>query len=192
MYEDIIAVMAKASVGDATARVAVPETVDPDDKVSSLALALNTLLDDLDFQNQELRRSYAEIQSQQEAIRRLWTPLLTVAERVLLLPLVGWIDAQRSQQIIEAVLERVHAVGARVVIVDLTAVPELGSPAASALGRLATAVHLLGAEIVIAGIGAAVAHAMTMAGIDFRKVRTEANLAQAIHSSTKEALRGKG
>lgn len=53
-YEDIIAVMAQAAVGDATARVAVPETVGPDDKVSSLALALNTLLNDLDSQRSSL------------------------------------------------------------------------------------------------------------------------------------------
>lgn len=189
-YEDILRVMAKASVGDATARVAVHEDADLDDPVSALALALNILLDDLDLQHRELRRSYAEIQAQQAAIRRLWTPVLTVAEHVLLLPLLGWIDIERAQQMMATVLNRIHASGARAVIVDLTGVPKIDAHAAAALGRLASAVHLLGAGVVIAGISAAVAQAMTVAGIDFQNMRMEADLAKAIRSALALVRRG--
>jgi len=190
-YQDIISVMAKASIGDATARVAVPECPDDDDEAAALAVALNMLLDDLDLRHQELQRSYLEIKAQQEAIRRLWTPILTVADRVLLLPLVGWIDAERAKQIQEVVLQRIHVARARVVIIDLTAVPEIDSHAAGALGRLASAARLLGAELVIAGISTAVAQAMTVAGLDLRDMRTEADMVQAIRSSTETARRGK-
>lgn len=191
-YRDIISVMAKASIGDATARVAIPECPDDDDEASALAVALNMLLDDLDLRHQELQRSYTEIKAQQEAIRRLWTPLLTVADRVLLLPLLGCIDAERAKQVLEVVLQRIHAARARVVIIDLTAVPEIDSHAAGALGRLTSAVRLLGAELVIAGISATVAQAMTVAGLDLQDMRTEADLAQAIRSSSETARRGKG
>ena len=41
-YEDILGVMAKRSIGDTTARVALPAAPDPDDPISLLALALNS------------------------------------------------------------------------------------------------------------------------------------------------------
>lgn len=190
-YEDIIAVMAQASIGNTSARVVVSDQPDADDKISSLAISLNILLDDLNFQQEQLRRSLAEVHAQQETIRRLWTPLLTVADHVLLLPIVGWIDADRARQMMEIVLERIHQMGARAVIIDLTGVSEIGTHAAGALGALARAAHLLGAEVVIAGLSAAVAQAMTGAEVDFRNTRTEANLARAIRSSLMIARSGK-
>ncbi len=181
-YADLIGVMAQAAMGDATARVAVSEEPAAEDEISSLALALNMLLDDMDLKSRELRNSYAEIQAQHAAIRRLWTPILTVAERVLLIPLIGWIDVERSQQMLETALTQIHRVGARALIIDLTAVPEIDAQGALALGRLTSATKLLGAEVVIAGISAAVAQSMTLAGIDLRNLCTKANLAQAISS----------
>jgi PAS domain S-box-containing protein len=67
--DDLYAVVAAASIGDATARVAVPE--DATDPVSRLAIALNVLLDDLAFRAAEATAHQASLQLVQEQNRRL-------------------------------------------------------------------------------------------------------------------------
>jgi signal transduction histidine kinase len=54
-FDEIFAVMSKASVGDASARVVVPDDAPPDDLATRFAVALNLLLDDLTFRADEAR-----------------------------------------------------------------------------------------------------------------------------------------
>jgi PAS domain S-box-containing protein len=55
-FDDIFAVMAAASVGHRTARVAVPDNPQLDDTATKFAIALNILLDDLALRSGELDR----------------------------------------------------------------------------------------------------------------------------------------
>src|SRR5437870_8605699 len=60
------------------------------------------------------------IRQQQEAIRELSTPVLQVRERLLILPIIGVIDAQRARQLTEQLLRGIRANRAKVVVVDVT------------------------------------------------------------------------
>jgi hypothetical protein len=53
-FDDVFAVMSAASVGDLTARVAVPDSPQLDDTATKFAIALNILLDDLTLRAREL------------------------------------------------------------------------------------------------------------------------------------------
>src|SRR5258708_23295307 len=48
------------------------------------------------------------IRQQQEAIRELSTPVLQVRERLLILPIIGVIDAQRARQMTEQLLRAIR------------------------------------------------------------------------------------
>jgi rsbT co-antagonist protein RsbR len=73
------------------------------------------------------------IRQQQEAIRELSTPVLQVRERLLILPIIGAIDAQRARQLTEQLLRGIRSNRARVVVVDITGVPAIDSVVANHL-----------------------------------------------------------
>jgi PAS domain S-box-containing protein len=60
-FDDIFAVMAAASVGNASARTDVPDDPQLDDIPTRFAVALNVLLDDLAFRTDALRLSEQEL-----------------------------------------------------------------------------------------------------------------------------------
>ena len=62
------------------------------------------------------------IREQQDAIRELSTPVLQVRERLLILPIIGGLDAQRARQLTEQLLGAIQANRARVVVIDITGV----------------------------------------------------------------------
>jgi rsbT co-antagonist protein RsbR len=101
---------------------------------------------------------------------------------VLLVPLVGAIDAARAQQIIERVLEGVNAEQAEIVLLDLTGVPLVDSHVASSLVQTARAATLLGAEVLLVGIRPEIAQSIIGLGLDLQRIRTFSSLAVALQS----------
>src|SRR6266581_8038581 len=73
------------------------------------------------------------IRQQQKAIRELSTPVLQVRERLLILPIIGVIEAQRARQLTEQLLRGIRANRAKVVVVDVTGVPAIDSAVANHL-----------------------------------------------------------
>jgi two-component system cell cycle sensor histidine kinase/response regulator CckA len=72
-FDDVFEVMSAASIGDATARVALPAEPDHDDPATRLAVALNILLDDLALRTADLAETEERLRQAQkmEAIGRL-------------------------------------------------------------------------------------------------------------------------
>ena len=128
----------------------------------------------------ELRARDEAIKRQDEMIKRLSTPVIAVAEGVLLLPIVGPFDTRRAADTTAALLRAIAAQRARAVIVDLTGVEDFDAATASALVRLAAAAGLLGAEVVLAGIGPSVAQAIVALGADLRRLRSVATAGEAL------------
>ncbi len=120
------------------------------------------------------------IEAQQMAIRELSTPLLPLAENVVALPLVGTIDSARAQQVMETLLEGVAQFRAEVAIVDITGVSVVDSQVANALIQAAQAVNLLGARVVLTGIGPAIAQTLVGLGVDLGAIVTRGNLQSGI------------
>lgn len=118
---------------------------------------------------------------QQETIRKLATPILSVGAGVLLLPILGSIDPSRASDMIASVLDAVSRQRARTVIVDLTAVEHFDVETAEHLVRLCGATALLGAHAFLAGITAATAQ--TIVGLDstaLQRVSVTATAGEAI------------
>jgi anti-anti-sigma regulatory factor/HAMP domain-containing protein len=118
------------------------------------------------------------------------TPVLPVAEGVLLMPLIGALDDQRAAQALQVLLQTVEAQGAGIVILDVTGLPLIDMAVAATLLRAAQAVRLLGASVILAGIRPEVAQ--TLIALDMRLdlllpvANLQAAVALALRRSRKE------
>ncbi|MRG93623.1 PAS domain-containing protein [Polyangium spumosum] len=123
------------------------------------------------------RKLQDEVMSLQEAtLRALSTPLLPIAEGVVVMPLIGNIDARRAEQVLETLLPGIVENHASIVILDVTGVPVVDAQVANALVQAARAVELLGAEVVLTGIQPAMARTLVDIGIELGRIRTQSTL----------------
>jgi rsbT co-antagonist protein RsbR len=120
------------------------------------------------------------IRKQASAIMDLGTPVVEVWDGILLLPIVGIIDTQRSQKIMESMLEQIVASGASMVLIDITGVSVVDTAVAGHLIQTFQAARLLGAEVVLCGISSKVAQTMVQLGVDLGEMTTRASLAKGL------------
>jgi len=126
------------------------------------------------------------IHRQQEAIRELSTPVLQVRPQLLIVPVVGALDAARLTQMETEVLAAVRRRRARVVVLDVTGVPALEPQMAERLVRTVVGVRLMGAEVIVSGLSAALAQALVSEGADLAALRSVGDLQSGIEAA--EAL----
>jgi rsbT co-antagonist protein RsbR len=120
------------------------------------------------------------IDAQRAALRELSAPLLPISDSVVILPLIGSIDTQRAQQVMETLLEGVADHHADTAIVDITGVAVVDTQVANALIQAAQAVRLLGAQVVLTGIGPAMAQTLVSLGADLSSIVTRGTLQNGI------------
>ena len=106
----------------------------------------------------------AVIRAQAAALVERSTPLIPITDDILVMPLIGTIDPDRGQGILEVALQGARDRRARVMILDVTGVPSIDTQAAAALIRTAQALRLLGVVPVLSGIRPDVARALV--GLD--------------------------
>jgi CheY-like chemotaxis protein len=120
------------------------------------------------------------IRTQNARLAELSTPLIPITDEIMVMPLIGTIDASRAKQALEAALTGVQANRAQVVIIDVTGVTVIDAAVATAFMNAATALRLLGANAVITGLSAKLAHTLVELGIDFSGVVTKGTLKSGI------------
>ena len=120
------------------------------------------------------------IQAQQATLRELSTPLMPIADGVVVMPLIGVIDSARAQQIMESLLNGVSEYKAHVALIDITGVKVVDTQVAGVLLRAAQAVRLLGAQVVLTGISPEIAQTLVHIGAEIRDVKTKATLQEGM------------
>jgi rsbT co-antagonist protein RsbR len=128
----------------------------------------------------ELERRLVTIQDQQRAIHELSAPVINVWDHVLTVPLIGTMDNQRANELIERLLGAAGRSSTRYVILDLTGVDGLDTSIAGHLLRLLLSLRLLGVEGLVTGISPQVAQTMVGLGVEFENVRTFRSLREAL------------
>jgi rsbT co-antagonist protein RsbR len=122
----------------------------------------------------------AQVQAQSAALRELSTPIIPISDKVLVLPLIGSVDQQRASQLTDELLTKIVEQRAQICIIDVTGVPVVDTMAASSLLRIAKAVRLLGAEVVLTGIRPEVAQALVGLDVDVSSIVTRRDLQNGI------------
>lgn len=92
------------------------------------------------------------IRAQERRLEELAAPVLPIAEQILVIPLIGGVDARRGAQVQSAALAAAATHRARVVLIDVTGVQAIDEAFAHALVRVAGALRLLGAHAIVTGI----------------------------------------
>lgn len=120
------------------------------------------------------------IDAQSAALRELSTPLIPVADEVVVMPLVGTLDTERAEQVMETLLNGIVQYQAAFAILDVTGVRVVDTQVAQALVRAAQAARLLGTTIILTGIGAEIAQTLGGLGADLAEVITRSTLQSGI------------
>jgi rsbT co-antagonist protein RsbR len=149
----------------------------------------NILLDKLGLYTTELYQKGREevIARQQQEMLELSTPVVSLWDGILALPLIGTLDSARTQIVMETLLNRIVETGAGIAIIDITGVPTVDTLVAQHLLKTVAAARLMGAECIISGIRPQIAQTVVHLGVDLQGVITKATLADAFAVALKKA-----
>jgi rsbT co-antagonist protein RsbR len=141
----------------------------------------NALLDKLGLYTVEVYLQSREsiISRQQQELMELSTPVVQLWDNVVALPLIGTLDSERTQVVMENLLEKVVETGASIAIIDITGVPTVDTLVAQHLLKTVAAARLMGADCIISGIRPQIAQTIVHLGINLSDIITKATLADA-------------
>jgi rsbT co-antagonist protein RsbR len=119
------------------------------------------------------------IARQQEEMLELSTPVVTLWDGIVALPLIGTLDSARTQVVMESLLQAIVQTNSRFAIIDITGVPTVDTLVAQHLLKTITAARLMGAECILSGIRPQIAQTIVHLGINLEDVITKSKLADA-------------
>ena len=125
------------------------------------------------------------IQRQQREMMELSTPVVQLWENILALPLIGTLDSERTQVVMESLLQKIVETGAAISIIDITGVPTVDTLVAQHLLKTVAAARLMGADCIISGIRPQIAQTIVHLGVNLSEVTTKASLADAFSIALK-------
>jgi rsbT co-antagonist protein RsbR len=132
------------------------------------------------YTTETFQRSREEmIRRQQQEMLELSTPVVTLWQGILALPLIGTLDSARTQVVMESLLQRIVETGSLIAILDITGVPTVDTLVAQHLLKTVAAARLMGADCIISGIRPQIAQTIVHLGVDLNSVTTKATLADA-------------
>jgi rsbT co-antagonist protein RsbR len=148
--------------------------------LAKVTWAITILLDELGlFTFEQFQKSREEvILRQQREITELSTPVVKLWEGVLALPVIGTLDSERTQVVMENLLQHIVDEGAEIAIIDITGVPTVDTLTAQHLLKTVSAARLMGADCIISGIRPQIAQTIVHLGVDLN-VASKATLADA-------------
>lgn len=174
-------------------------------ELGQLAEAFNSMTGELsrtrgllEQQNNDLERTVAErtaalsartgelqasLEAQQQlnaTIAALSVPILPVREDSIVVPLIGALDPTRAEQLLGSVLDAVQQRRSRMVVLDVTGMAMIDTATAQIIIQTASAVGLLGAEIVLVGIRPELAQTLVALGVQLGHLRTAATLQEGM------------
>ena len=119
------------------------------------------------------------IRRQSEDMLELSTPVIQLWDGILALPLIGTLNSERTQVVMESLLEKIVETEAQIAIIDITGVPTVDTLVAQHLLKTVAAARLMGADCIISGIRPQIAQTIIHLGINLSDVVTKATLADA-------------
>ncbi|WP_298873866.1 STAS domain-containing protein [uncultured Bradyrhizobium sp.] len=150
------------------------------EQIASTIWTTTVLLDELGLFTLEIFQKSREevIIRQQREIAELSTPVVKLWDGILALPLIGTLDSQRTQVVMENLLQTIVDVEAEIAIIDITGVPMVDTLTAQHLLKTVAAARLMGADCLISGIRPQIAQTMVHLGVELNVI-SKSSLADA-------------
>ena len=124
----------------------------------------------------EITKQSELIQRQAKEILEVSTPVMQLWEGVIVAPLIGTLDSQRTQQFMDKLLQQIVETNSPVALVDITGVSTIDTQTAQHLIDTISAVRLLGAQVILTGVRPSIAQTLVHLGIDLSNVTTRPSL----------------
>ena len=157
-------------------------------RTAELAVIARDLRPLIEAEGQRLALQEQVIEAQRVALRELSTPLLPIATGVVCMPLIGTIDGPRAQEMMERLLDGIVRLRAHTAILDVTGVRVADAQVADGLLQVARAARLLGAHVILTGIGPDIAQTLVALHSELLGITTLGDL----RSGIAHALAGRG
>src|SRR5262245_39120135 len=138
------------------------------------------LLDKLGLYTAEVYQQSRDeiIKRQAHELLELSTPVVELWHKILALPLIGTLDSERTQTVMENLLNHIVKSGAEIAIIDITGVPTVDTLVAQHLIKTVSAARLMGADCIISGIRPQIAQTIVHLGLQLDVV-SKATMADA-------------
>jgi len=143
---------------------------------------VNLLIDQLGLYTIEIHIQAREevIERQQDDLLEISTPVVSLWDGILALPIIGTLDSERTQVMMESLLRRIVETESEIAIIDITGVAAVDTLVAQHLIKTVTAARLMGAECIISGIRPQIAQTIVHLGVDLGdSIVTKSTLASA-------------
>jgi rsbT co-antagonist protein RsbR len=148
--------------------------------IANLTWQITLLIDALGLHTLELYQKNREaiIARQRREISELSTPVIKLWDGIIAVPLIGTLDSERTQGVMENLLQTIVDRSALFAIIDITGVPTVDTLTAQHLLKTIAAARLMGADCIISGIRPQIAQTMVHLGVDLNVI-SKATLADA-------------
>lgn len=117
---------------------------------------------------------------QTSTIRQMSVPVIPLGKQRLIVPLIGLLDADRMQFVMERVLSAATSQSAQTLLLDISGVPFIEPDTARALVRVIEATALVGTQTRLIGVAPDVAQALVSSGVNMQQLVAFATLEQAL------------
>ncbi|MEM1503483.1 STAS domain-containing protein [Domibacillus sp. 8LH] len=114
-------------------------------------------------------------------IRELSSPIIPVLDGILVTPVMGRFDQERSDDFTEKALKAIVEHKANMLILDVTGIKAMNNLILSTLEKVTQSVQLIGAVPIVAGISPELGMEMASKGIYLNDLKCFATLKHAIH-----------
>ena len=156
------------------------EIKDHAQQLAALTWAVTKVLDKLGLYTAEVYARTREevIKRQTHELIELSTPVVELWDKIILVPLIGTLDSERSQVVMENLLNYIVKSRAEIAIIDIMGVPTVDTQVAQHIVKTISATRLMGADCIISGIRPQIAQTIVHLGLQL-DVISKATMADA-------------
>lgn len=155
-------------------RAAKPAVKDVEQTIDSITKLL--FLDTFIVIEEIARINREKISAGSKALMEMSTPVTPIWEGILLLPLLGILDSQRTQDVMNKTLAKIAETRSKVFVMDISGVSAMDTAVANQLLKITKATQLMGCETILSGLSPAIARTLVELGVNIGEVRTTATL----------------
>lgn len=107
-------------------------------------------------------------------------PVVPIADKVAILPLVGDLEIERAQFILEKTLTAANKLRISVLVIDLSGVVRVDAMVAEQIIKIVQALNMVGVKAILTGIRPEIALTLSQLGIDTRTLVVGGSLKQTL------------
>ncbi|TRZ36177.1 STAS domain-containing protein [Niallia circulans] len=128
------------------------------------------------------------LNNSRRAFLELSVPVVPITKDIAILPLIGDIDTERAQLLMEETLIKTRDMGINHLIIDISGVVIIDTMVANELFKLMDGLRLLGIATIFSGVRPEIAQTMVNLGLNTKDLVTRASLRQALALLERESI----